>query len=57
MSNKWPVATAAAAPTGLTPKRTKIGKMVTIINIARPDALGITKDMNIFNKNVKDNTK
>ena len=56
MSNKWPVATAAAAPTELTPKRTKIGKMVTIINIARPDALGITKDINIFNKNVKDNT-
>ena len=42
----------SAAPTGLTPKRTRIGKIVTIMSIARPDALGITRDMNIFRINV-----
>ena len=57
ISSKWPVATAAAAPTGLTPKRTRIGKIVTIMSIARPEALGITRDINILRINVSAITK
>ncbi len=36
---------------------TRIGKIVTIMSIASPDALGITRDINMLIKNVKDITK
>ena len=55
-SMRCPVAITAAAPTGLTPRRSNTGYMVTIIRRARLNGLGTQIDNPILRRNIRAST-